>query len=182
MKSLPANRHRKCHMGLLALLVLFIAGPATAQGPAKMPKSTVTIDGASEPERIPDWILWREIFRVSAELAEQLPTRGQDFWMERLHFSSAQTDALISLGTAFIKEEAQIDSDAKKLIASSGRVAPAALQNQLRQIQTSKEKRILTIRDQLKANIGSDAFNRMQSFARINIAPTIKVGKLEPGR
>src|SRR5213592_5084513 len=45
---------------------------------------TVTIDGSKDPDKIPDWILWREIFRVCALLSDNAKDHGDEIWLKHL--------------------------------------------------------------------------------------------------
>jgi hypothetical protein len=167
-----------------ALLLYFISAaiPAMAQNPPAKAKSVITIDGALEPDRIPDWILWRELFNVAAYFADNSPTSGRDFWIDRLGLSTAQMNHLIARARSFRDEEKQIDRDAKAIIDAAGRTPSNPIKSRLHQIQADKESRILAIRDTLRGQIGAAAFQKLQSFARLNIAPTVKVGTLSANR
>jgi hypothetical protein len=163
---------------VLAALTL----PAEAQKLPEAPKPTIKVDGAAEPEKVPEWILWREIFRMATGMVEKSPTEGRAFWAERLHLSSQQIELLISHGSAFFQEESRMDADAKQLVNKSGPVVSNSVRASLRQMQVARENRILAFRDLLRASIGNQAFNRLQSFARLQIAPSITIGALETRR
>jgi len=82
-----------------------------------------------------------------------------------------------------VRHTGQRDLDAAKNAAAQSLKASKAetkdtLRLKLRQSQMNKEVLTLQLRDGLRARIGEDAFNRLLSYARINIAPTIKVGKI----
>lgn len=139
----------------------------------------ITIDGAMDPDRIPDWILWRELFSVAAMLAEKAPDGGQDIWMNRLGLSRAQMDQIIAYGRALGDDEKQIDREAKAIASSSRGFINGSTKSRLHQMKADKESRLLERRDQLRARIGADAILKLQSFARLNIAPTIKVGNMK---
>jgi hypothetical protein len=172
------------HLKSLAIFLaaVFLGMPVVAQRPAPPPQSVITIDGAVEPERIPDWILWREFFRIATELSQSSPTRGKELWTERLLMTDPQAEHIIAHGVSFSLDERKMDENAASLRRGAGANMPDSVKTRLRQIQIDKESRILAIRDQLRNRIGADAINRMQSFARVNLAPTIKVGKLEWNR
>jgi hypothetical protein len=176
------SRHRRTVVASALVLFLVPIIPAMAQKPADSVKPVVTIDGAREPERIPDWILWREFFSVAVMLAEKAPDSGRDIWMNRLGLSQAQMNHLIVHGRAFQDEEKQINRDAVKLVGTSAKELSGPVKSQLHQMQADKESRILGYRDALKSRIGKEAVERMQSFARLHIAPTVKVGTLMPDK
>ena len=179
-KSATSKSFRNAGAIVLLLSLLPIAVPTMAQKPAAAVTPIITIDGASEPDRIPDWILWRELFRVAALLADKAHDSGRDTWINRLGLSEAQMNHLIAHGRAFQDEEKQITSEANKIVGTSGKALSDPVKSKLHQMQADKESRILEYRDALKSRIGVEAIERMQSFARLHIAPTIKVGTMVP--
>jgi hypothetical protein len=163
----------------LCLLVLAIR-PARAQQAGGAAQPVITIDGAIEPDRVPDWILWRELFSVAAMLADKAADGGQDIWMNRLGLSRAQMDLIIAHGRALGDEEKQLNREARAVVSAARGVIDGPTKSRLHQMEADKESRLLVRRDQLRARIGADAVQRLQAFARMHIAPTIKVGTMEP--
>jgi hypothetical protein len=162
------------------LLLAVPAVPARAQKASDAVKPVVTIDGSVEPDRIPDWILWRELMSVAAMLADKASDSGGDIWVNRLGLSQAQMNNLIAEGRALRDDEKLIDSDVKGIITAAGGNLDGPTKSRLFQIQADKESRVLVRRDALRALIGKDAYLRLQSFALLRIAPTIKVGTMVP--
>ena len=91
------------------LLVIWIAVPATAQTPSATTRPVVAIDGAVTPERIPDWILWREVFSLVTRLADKSPDSGRSYWANSLGLSPAQVAQLVAQGRAWHDEEGQMN-------------------------------------------------------------------------
>jgi hypothetical protein len=169
---------RSHSLAAIAAFMLFTAAlafPVPAQNPATAPNAVVTVDGAKTPELVPDWILWRELFRVAALLSEKSPDSGQSVWINRLHLSQTQMQALIAHGRSFKDEEAQMFLEAKAIATTGNGVISEAARGRLRQLQADNEWQALNYRDRLAEAIGDDAIRRMQSFARLNIAPGIRV-------
>lgn len=173
---MPATkRNTRCRMNFsLFLLVLLSAGvPAMAQD-IKPDAQAILIDGAVEPDRIPEWMLWRELFNGALMLSEKDPNAGRDFWESRFGFSSAQIAHLLAQGRALREAEAKINADIRKAGQSKGS-PQAAIRSQVHQLQADKESRVLEFRDVLRNRIGVDAYQKLSSYIRINVAPNIKV-------
>ena len=160
----------------IPLFAIWLTTPATAQTPSANTRPVVAIDGAVTPERIPDWILWREVFGLVTRLADKSPDSGRSYWANSLGLSPAQVAQLVAQGRAWRDEEGQMNLQARNLIGASGAPLSPTARVKLHQIQAAKESRILARRDSLRGSIGTDAFERIRSFARLHIAPTIKVG------
>ena len=158
-------------LALVSWISLFSPSVASAQAP------TVTIDGSREPDKIPDWILWREMYLVAAMLADKSPDKGEEVWVRSVNLTYEHMAQLIEQGFAFRQEELAMNQKAKDM-ARSG-LGRDSLQRELRQIQADKEHRILEMKELLRQRIGEQAFQRMQSFARLHIAPTVKVGTIQ---
>jgi hypothetical protein len=179
MKSRIAIWRRLAIAGALAFLFLGILSivPARAQNTSGQVQSVVSIDGAAEPDLIPDWILWRELFHGAILLDDKSPTRGRDIWMDRLGLTTAQMNQVIAFARTFLDEEEQIDLEVSAIVASPNSAASESTRSKLHQKQADKESRILAIRDGLRSRIGTEAFLKLQSFARLHIAPGVKVMK-----
>jgi hypothetical protein len=163
------------------VVLLFVpAASAQAQKTSDAVKPVITIDGSVEPDRVPDWILWRELLSVAAMLADKAPDSGRDIWVNRLGLSPAQMNHMITHGRALRDEEKLIDRDVKGVVAAARGNLDGPTKSKLHQIQADKESRVLVRRDALRALIGKDAYLKLQSFARMQIAPTIKVGTMVP--
>jgi hypothetical protein len=167
--------HKKTLWPLVALLSLFSIAFVLGQAPDKKPVAVVTIDGAQTPDRIPDWILWREVFKTVSLFADKSSEKGNEIWADKLQLSQPQINQLLQSA----KDHGDMDSaktaEAKN-IKSSTKETKESRRIKLKQTQMSREVQILELRDALRARIGEDAFQRLQSYAKLNIAPTIKVG------
>jgi len=181
MKSSHPRMHRVLACAAMTGLLLLILPAASAQQPpAPGYRPTVTIDGASHPEQVPDWILWREMFRAAVLLAEKAPDAGRDVWVNRLHLSPRQMNHLIALGREFQDEEGQMMRDVKQIAGGSNGVPSESVKARLRQLQAENEIRISAYRDRLAEAIGWESMQKLQSFARLHIAPGVRIGELVP--
>jgi hypothetical protein len=139
----------------------------------------ITIDGSKDPDKVPEWIIWRELLRGAVRLADESPTRGLEIWVDRLGLSATAADEIVVHGRRFHDQEKAMDDEAKSLV-TIGQEPSTAIRDRLKGIQADKEQKIIAFRETLKNAIGEDAFNRLQSWSRLHIAPTIKVGVLMP--
>jgi hypothetical protein len=162
---------------MAAFLFLCMVVFVVAQTSGGKPSPTITIDGAQTPERIPDWILWREMFRRVSTFSDQSATQGKEIWVDKLHLTMPQMNELLQHASRHRDMDAAKNAEAQSLKASRTETKDT-LRLKLRQSQMNKEVQTLELRDELRARIGEDAFNRLLSCARLNIAPTIKVGKI----
>jgi len=182
MKSSQTQLHlvwSRAGIAAWILAILLAASPAPAQQPPPGGyRPAVTIDGASQPERVPDWILWREMFRAAVLLAEKAPDEGRDVWVSRLHLSAGQMNQFVALARSFQDDEARMLRDAKAIAGAAGGIPSDAVKARLRQLQLENQVRISGYRDRLAGAIGPESMQKMQSFARLHIAPRIRVGEL----
>ncbi len=162
---------------LVALLLLFTIALALAQTPDKKATPMITIDGSQTPDRIPDWILWSEVFKTVSLLSDKFATKGDDIWVQKLQLSREQANQLIQHAGTHRAMNSAKNVEARNLKAST-KESKESLRIKLKQAQMNKEVQILELRDALRARIGEDAFQRLQSYAKLNIAPTIKVGAM----
>jgi hypothetical protein len=102
---------------------------------------------------------------------------GKDIWVDKLHMTMPQMNELLQRASEHRDMDSAKHADAKRLKASS-KETKESLRIKLRQTQMSQEVEILKLRDKLRSRIGNEAFERLLSYARLNIAPTIKVGNI----
>jgi hypothetical protein len=165
--------------GIISLLIgivgVYIANIGTAASVQKV-RPIVTIDGSKEPDRIPEWILWEEILDIAAILTEKESDKGRDFWVETLHLNSDEMLQVVARGQELKELKEAMDKEAEKLIQKAGG-SPKSVQAELQQMRLNKEARILALKEQLRTKISGHGFQRIQSFARLHIAPGIKIGE-----
>jgi hypothetical protein len=176
MISLSKSSKPLIRVLVFGALVFVASSNAVHAQAGKAAQSRITIDGSAEPDRIPAWIAWRELFNMAALMADKEPDAGREFWSHRLGLSSAQANRLIAHARSLQDDEKEINLQAQRLSQGSKGRPAGALKAQLHELQADKQSRVLGMRDSLKDQIGADAILRLQSFININIAPHIKVG------
>jgi hypothetical protein len=169
--------------------VLFLSTTAVvvfglAQSPQKDPDRLI-VDGKLEPDRIPDWILWNRIFQMAVDMNETAPRGGQELWIDKLHLPEEVMGEIIALGYEQQKMSDDLVKEAQKHISDSKKNdsdlkdhpnKKEALKSRLIKTQLNMESGTLEMRDELRERIGEDAFLRLSSFARLQIAPKVKIG------
>lgn len=176
-------RPRIIQYGLfLAISIAVVVG--LAQSPDSS-RSRVLVDGKLNPEKIPEWVLWNHIFLMAGTLDNKAADRGASLWMERLQLSKAVMDEIVELGYEQLEMADDVRKQAEDLVADSKKANPVKINHpdkkkglkiELRYKQHYLESKTLEIRDKLKERIGEDAFLRLLSYARLQIAPNVKMG------
>jgi len=180
---MPASKRTPSFQAKLAsflALLLAAAAPAAAQN-ANSNKPVIAIDGALEPERIPDWMLWRELFNGVLLLADKAPDSGRNFWQTKFGFTEVQVARLIAHARAFRNAEKTSEDEIKNL-ALKQKNERGSEKSQMNHVKADKESRTLQFRDALKADIGTHAYEKLNSYIRINLARNIKVVQTEDRR
>ena len=157
-----------------ALAVVGGVAHSSRKGPDR-----VIIDGKANPDRIPDWMVWDVVFRTAVQLNEKSPARGREVWMQRLHLPEKAMNEIVSHGYTHRGMVNLIDGEARQNLTSSESDHPNKNEDvkaKLKKNQLNLEKRTLEIRDKLRKRIGDENYMRIASFARLQIAPRIKIG------
>ena len=166
----------------LAVTIAVVVGLAQTQGQSP---GRVLVDGKLNPEKIPEWILWNHIFLMAATLDNKSATHGEELWMDRLHLSKEAMNEIVALGYEQIVMSDDVQKEAEDLVADSKKAKPEKINHpdkrkglkiELKHKQLLFQSRTLEIRDKLKERIGEDAFLRLLSYARLQIAPNVKMG------
>jgi hypothetical protein len=169
----------------LLFLVTAIVVVAGIAGTQSKKSDRIIIDGKKEPERIPDWMLWDTLFQVAVHLNEKSSTHGQELWIEKLHLPEAVMQEVVAQGYEYAEMADDIRGEAEDLVSDSKKQHPQKIDHpdkkeglriKLKKSQLNMESRTLEMRDQLRARIGEDAFLRLSSYARLQIAPKIVIG------
>lgn len=166
-------------LGVIAAVVLGLA-----QTPGKGPMR-VLVDGKVHPEQVPDWILWNQIFTMAAYLDNKSTSHGEELWVDKLHLPKDVMREVVHHGYEQLEMADDVSKEANDLVADSKRARPEKIDHpdrkeglriKLKQSQLQMEARTLEIRDKLRRRVGDDAYLRLESYARLQIAPTIKIG------
>jgi hypothetical protein len=168
-----------CLRGIVSLMVILIVGVGLANtgttAAMQSVRPVVRIDGSKEPDRIPEWILWEEIFDIAAILAEKESDRGRDLWIETLHLNWDEMLQVVARGQELKQLKETMDKEAERLIQKAGN-KPESIQAELSRMQLRKEAEILVLKEKLRSSLSGHGFQRIMSFARLHIAPGIVMG------
>jgi hypothetical protein len=180
-----ASRRTRVLQYALFLITTAVVVFGLAQSPQKGP-DRIMVDGKLEPDRIPDWILWNRIFRMAVDMNETAPRGGQELWIETLHLPEEAMEEIVALGYEHQKMSNDLVNEAQKHISDSKKNdsdlkdhpnKKEALKSRFIKTQLNMESRTLEMRDMLRECIGEDAFLRLSSYARLQIAPNTKIGR-----
>jgi hypothetical protein len=181
-KTLSKRPRIFIYLLLIAIAIAVVLGLAQPQNGKS---GRVLVDGRLNPEKVPDWILWNEIFVIATHLNEKSSTQGRELWIDRLHLPENAMKEIIEIGYEQLEMSDDASNEAEDFIADSKKDKPdkidhpnreEGLRIKLKKVQLHRESRTLEIRDKLRQRIGDDAYLRLSSFARLQIAPNIKIG------
>jgi hypothetical protein len=160
-------------------VVVCLAGTQSKQS------DRILIDGKNEPERVPDWIVWDVFFQQAVHLNETSSTHGQELWIDRLHLSQEVMDAIVAQGYEYVEMADDKAIEVENLVTDSKKAHPQKIDHpdrkeglriKAKKVQLHMESRTLEMRDRLRQRIGEDAFLRLSSFVRLQIARQIVIG------
>jgi hypothetical protein len=191
-----------CSVGLMAGTVAFsrikssahsapppAAGVQTPQRGGATVGSADTKPAADVPEHVVYGLLFREVAAFRRK-AEQMRDRGQDasalrdFHKQRAKLNDREAQALDQAADDCVRALAPLDNKAKALIQADRAHHPGGLLQpgealplppaKLKDLEQQRRKVILGARDQLRAAMGETEFQRLDQFARQDIADRIK--------
>ena len=159
-----SNRPRTLrYLLLLGTLAAFVV--AIAQTDKDTSNHRIIVDGAKEPDRIPDWILWHQIFQMAASHNDKLPGKGRELWIDTLHLPQSAMNELVQNGYDHRNLQAAAKNEKDKVLADSrGESNKDRVRVKLHKTQAYFERQTLELRDKLRSRIGEDAFLRLQSY------------------
>lgn len=176
MLSLFRSNWRRMLIHLLVLTAVCAVVTGIAQTGNEQ-QHGIIIDGTKNPERIPDWIVWSEVFRTAISLYDTSSGKGQELWVDQLGLPKNAMNEIVKHGYEHRDLKLALETEAKKIVADNkGRERKEVIRGKLRHPQANLESRTLQLRDKLRTRIGEDAYLRLLSYARLNIATKIVVG------
>jgi hypothetical protein len=122
---------------------------------------------------------------MAANLDNKSSTHGKELWIDRLHLEQRVMNQIIDHGYEQLEMADDARKKADKYVADSKKDKPELIDNpkkndglriKLKEVRMYKESRTLEIRDKLRERIGDDAYLRLSSFARLQIAPNVIIG------
>ncbi len=165
---------------ILAVL-LIVSASLLAQAP-KLPVPQITIDGQKDPDKIPEWILWREVFAISLDLSNRSAAGAREFFVSRLGLSTQSHLQLLAQAIELERQETTLNAAAQKIKGNATGPFTDAMKQQLRALDDDRHNRVLQLRDLIRGSLQPDEYARLYSWARVNLAPGIKVGTLSSSK
>ncbi len=153
---------------LFALAILSPPGLAASPRPASQPTGAemLQVDGAKNPELIPQWSVWGYVFRLIAGGPRQLPTSV-------LRVVSKEEEALvIREADAVQKIDANCQARAVKAAALLDVETRAAVDARVRAISLECRRETLHARDRVLAALNPEAAAALTAFAESTKAGT----------
>ena len=152
-------------MGPLLLALALLSppvSPVVSQAPAT-PGATspemLLVDGARNPELIPQWSVWGYVFRVIAGGPGELPSSVYPF------VSKAETALVIKESAAIQKVDARCQERAIKAAALLGTESMASVDAKIRAISLECRWETLHARDRVLAALNPAAATALAAFA-----------------
>jgi hypothetical protein len=142
-------------MHSIALFVLTLLLPAWTSQPPKETGETVTIDGTTHPEQIPQWSAWAVSFRFLATSAEAMGEEGIPSSVYRA-LSKSDRAVLLKHVSAAIKEQRECAGRVLRLSAGNPAASPEVLTEKVKDIQMDCRRATLKARDQLLGKLPRD--------------------------
>ena len=136
-------------IALVSLAGVVRPSPRARAQEAAQSTVTVTIDGSKDPDKIPDWILWREIFRVCALLSDNAKDHGDEIWLKHLAMRKNEEVKFVARAFVWQVDDADYDKLAKGL-AGDGQNLSDNVKERLRDLFERKKAMILDHRAKLK--------------------------------
>jgi hypothetical protein len=155
------KRHTICVCVLAVLIPLSVC--ARAAQSTSPDTETVTIDGAKNPELIPQWSAWAFSFRFIAAGAQSLADEGIPTTVYRV-LNKEQRLVLLKHVDAAIREQKECESRMLKLRALFATQTLQAVQERAFELQMDCRRATLKARDGLLAELPPDGQVALRAF------------------
>lgn len=179
----------RSHKTRIIQYLLFLGtAAAVVAGLAQSGKQVSTgmvIDGENNPEQVPEFILWEQLFQMAIQLEENAATDSHEFWTQKLNVSKDIMNDILALAYEHREMLEAVQHEARLQITNAEAPNSAlkdhpnkkeALKGTLKGIQLNREAQTLEMRDRLRDRIGEDAYLKLSSFIQLQIAPRTKLG------
>jgi hypothetical protein len=154
-------------VGIALLLVGSLERSIAAQPGGSPPRlAFVEINGAKNPELIPQWSAWGFAFRVVAGGSRQLPTSVLE------HVSKAEEAFVLAQADLVQRIDADCQQRHSRILAKRGREKLDALDQQVRALALECRGATLETRDRVLAGINPDARVALIAFVESTKAGT----------
>jgi hypothetical protein len=169
--------------GRVLKYVLFLGTTAAviagvAQSPNNIP-NRILVDGAVNPEKVPDWVAWDAFFKIAVQLHENAPKHGHGLWSNKLGLPENVINEVVAHGQNQRDMQASFTSEAANILNSTDKNHPDKkkdVKSKIRKTQLNMEARTLDLRDKLRKRIGEEHYAKIASFVHLQIVPKIKIG------
>src|SRR3954453_6110786 len=153
-------------MGPLLLVLALLSSPLAPSAPGQAPATRVTtppemlqIDGARNPELIPQWSVWGFVFRVIAGGPGELPSSVYPV------VSKEETALVIKEAEAVQKTDARCQARAIKAAALLGTESMASVDANIRAVSFECRGETLRARDRVLAALNPAGATALAAFA-----------------
>jgi len=150
-------------MRAITLFALTLLLPAWATQAPKETGETVTIDGATHPEQIPQWSAWAVSFRFIATSGEAMGEEGIPTPVYRA-LTKSERAVLLKHASAAIKEQRACAGRVLTLSAVNPAPAPDVLDEKVKDIQMDCRRATLKARDQLLDKLSPNGRLALRAF------------------
>lgn len=164
---------------VIALLVVLVASTALllhhgSNGTASVTGTVVTeaaalpqqpariIDGAINPELIPDRVAYSLMFRFIANRPKPEEKGRIRAYLRHIGLADGDIDGLIAAAEEFNQRVSPLDADAKQIKASNRGIVNPQVETHLRQLQGRKEAVVDYVVARLPLRISGDAISKLQ--------------------
>jgi len=154
----------------VVLSLLWVVGFGSARGPAQEPAGSpaeiMHIDGAKNPELIPQWSAWGFAFRVFAGGFRQLPSSMIP------HVTSAEHALILKESDSVQKIDAACLERHRKILAARAGKTLEELDKEVRELNLDCRGETLHARDRLLATISPEAQAALTAYVESTKAGT----------
>jgi hypothetical protein len=176
MNNPTTTSRRSRILRYLLLLGTIVAAVAIAQTDKEKRNPKLLIDGSQDPDQVPEWLLWNELFRIAAAQKDKSSHDAEAILFDKLQLPQSVLAHLVQHGLEHQALRDSTKSESKQIIANSrNEQNKDRTRVKLHKNHAYLESRTLEIRDKLRSRIGDEAFLKLHSYARLQIAPVVKV-------
>ena len=156
-------RHRRTWLLPLIAAFLMCAPLRAAQGARQAAPAVqwVKIDGSKNPELIPEWSAWEDVFSTIAGGPKQLPTSVQE------RVSQSEADLIRRESDASVKRTADCNARAMALAVVAKKEKQRVIIERTKEIRLECRWANLEARDRVMAALNPEARIAMNEFVRL---------------
>ena len=161
-----ARRRRTCSLLLMATLLIRAPLLAAQRAKATAEVQWVRIDGSKNPELIPEWSAWEDVFSTIAGGPKQLPTSVQE------KVSPLEADLIRREAEASVKRTADCNARALALAVVAKKEKQRVIIERTKEIRLECRWANLEARDRVMAALNPEARLVMNEFVTLIKAGT----------